>query len=325
MGLAISRHLVELMGGRIWVDSELGMGATFGFTFMARQGDDGENRLLLNNGYWANKRALVADDAPNILVYFRSEASRLSISCDVALSGEAALEMIEKNDPYDICFIDWKLPGMNGIEAAARIREMGAGKPQIILMISAAEWKLMEEDARKAGVEHYLQKPLFRSDIIDCLNGCFGPKPAQEAQTRDKKDNFEGFHVLIVEDLEINREIVLAYLEPTGLAIDCAENGKAAVKMVMAAEKPYDIIFMDLQMPEMDGYEAAKKIRQFEDRHYGDSGCGAAKQTPIIAMTANVSREDIEKCMEAGMNDHIGLPLDIEEVLKKLRSCLNNL
>jgi signal transduction histidine kinase/DNA-binding response OmpR family regulator len=318
IGLAISRHLVELMGGRIWVDSELGMGATFGFTFPARRGDESENKLLSNNSYWANKRALVVDDAPNTLVYFRNEAPRLSISCDVVLSGEAALEQIGKNDPYDICFIDWKMPGMNGIETAARIRELGAGKPSIVLMISAAEWKLAEEDAKKAGVERYIQKPLFRSDIIDCLIGCFGPKPAEGARAHVKKDDFSGFRVLLVEDMEINREIVLAFLEPTGLEIECAQNGKTAVKMVMGAEKPYDLIFMDLQMPEMNGFEATFRIRQFEEGRYGRSA-GTAKQTPIIAMTASVFHDDIEKCLEKGMNDHLGLPMDVEEVLKKLR------
>jgi signal transduction histidine kinase/CheY-like chemotaxis protein len=317
-GLAISRHLVELMGGRIWVDSQLGMGATFSFTFMAKQGYDVENRLFSNNSYWANKRALAVDDAPNILVYFRIEAARLSISCDVALSGEAALEQLEKNDPYDICFIDYKMPGINGIAAAVRINEISAGKTAIVLMVSTAEWKTIEEDAKRAGIKYYLQKPLFRSDIIDCLNAFFGPNTAEDAQARVKIDNFRGSRILLVEDMEINREIVIALLEPTGLAIDCAENGKAALKLVMGAEKPYDMIFMDLQMPEMDGYEAAFKIRQFEESR---SGRGV-KKTPIIAMTANVSHDDIEKCLEAGMNDHIGLPMDIEEVLKKLRSCL---
>jgi len=312
-GLAISRHLVELMNGRIWVDSQLGMGATFGFTFLAKRGDDVENKLLLNNTYWANKHALVVDDAPNILVYFRGEASRLSISCDVALSGEAALEQVGKNVPYDICFIDYKMPGMNGIEAAAKIREMSAGRTSIVLMISTTEWKLLEEDAKKAGVEYYLQKPLFRSDIIDCLNSFYGPKPAESARAREEKDDFRGFRILLVEDLEINREIVIALLEHTGLVIDCAENGRVALKMVMNAEKPYDMIFMDLQMPEMNGYEAAYKIRQME---------GSSKKTPIIAMTASVSHDDVERCLETGMNDHIGLPVDIEEVLRKLRSNL---
>jgi two-component system, sensor histidine kinase and response regulator len=323
MGLAISRHLVELMGGRIWVDSELGMGATFGFTFQAKQGDESENKILSNNTYWANKRALVVDDAPNILVYFRSEASRLSISCDVMLSGEAAIEHIEKNGLYDIYFIDWKMQGINGIETAGKIKGLSAGKPRpsIVIMATAAEWKLIEADAKAAGVEYYLQKPLFRSDIVDCLDKFFGPMNTDGSHTQDIKDNFEGFRILLVEDIEINREIVIAYLEPTGLAIDCAVNGKAAVKMFTSAEKPYDMVFMDLQMPEMDGYEAAYKIRQFEKGRYGGSA-EAAKQTPIIAMTASVSRNDIEKCLEAGMNDHIGLPLDVEEVLKKLRSCL---
>ena len=321
MGLAISRHLVELMGGRIWVDSELGMGATFGFTFRARQGAESENKLLANNTYWANKRALVVDDAPNILVYFRSEASRLFISCDIALSGEAALELVEKNGLYDIYFIDLKMQGMNGIETARKIKEMSEGKakPSIAVMLSAVEWKQIEADAKTAGIEYYLQKPLFRSDIIDCLNNCFGPLPQEEEQAQDKKDDFEGFRILLAEDIEINREIVLAYLEPTKLTVDCAENGKVALKKVMSAETPYDVIFMDLQMPEMDGYEATFKIRKFEEEHNVGTGAVAIKQTPIIAMTASVFREDIEKCLEIGMNDHIGLPLDIKEMLKKLR------
>ena len=320
MGLAISRHLVEMMGGRIWVDSELGMGATFGFTFIARQGDESENKVLLNNTYWADKRALVADASPNTLVYFRSEAVRLSISCDVMLSGETALEQIKKNGMYDIYFIDWKMHGVNGIEIAASIMELSAGKkkPLIAIMCSAVEWKLIEASAKTAGVEYFLQKPLFRSNIIDCLNSFFGPKNTELSHTPEIKDNFEGFHILLVEDIEINREIVLAQLEPTALAIDCAVNGKVALKMVMNAEKPYDVIFMDLQMPEMDGYEAAYKIRQFERGSYGGD-MEAGKQIPIIAMTASVSRDDVERCLKAGMTDHISLPMDIEEVLKKLR------
>jgi len=320
MGLAISRHLVELMGGRIWVDSELGMGTTVGFTFPAARGENIENKLLSNNQYWANIRALVVDDAPNTLVYFRSEAAHLSISCDIALSGEAALEQIEKNGLYDIYFIDWKMKGMNGIETAAKIKELSGGKPKpsIVILLSAVDWKQIETDARTAGIEYYLQKPLFRSDIVDCLYNCFGPKTGEGSREQDKKDDFEGYRLLLVEDMEINREIVIAHLEPTKITIDCAENGKAAVKKVMNAEKPYDVIFMDLQMPEMDGYEAAFKIRKLEEERYGGSFSGPAKQTPIIAMTASVFREDIEKCLEIGMNDHIGLPLDIDEVLKKL-------
>ena len=314
LGLSISRHLVNLMGGRIWVDSELGLGATISFTFPAKRDDYGRNKMLSNVSYWENKRALVVDDAPNILVYFRGEAARLSITCDVALSGEAAIEQIEKNGLYDIYFIDWKMQGINGIETAEKIKELSAGKqkPIIVIMSPVVEWTLIEEDAKTAGIDHYLQKPLFRSDIIDCLNKFFGPKPVEVTKEQDINDNFEGFRILMVEDIEINREIVLANLEATKLAIDCAENGKAALKMVMSAEKPYDMIFMDLQMPEMDGFEATHKIRKYE-------ASISAKRTPIIAMTASVFREDIDKCIKAGMNDHLGLPLNIDEMLKKLR------
>jgi len=335
VGLAISRHLVEMMGGRIWVNSELGMGATFGFTFTAKSGDDNGGGLFANNRYWAGKRALVADDAPNTLVFFRGEASRLSVSCDVVLSGEAAVEMTEKNGAYDIYFLDWKMNGMNGVETAKKITELNAAiggtaaagnrQPAIALMISGTERRQIEKDAEAAGIAYYLQKPLFRSDIIDCLNRFFVPETREAPKAPEETYNFEGFRILLVEDMEINREIILAQLEKTKLAIDCAVNGKAAVKMVMDAEKHYDAIFMDLQMPEMDGYEAAFNIRKYENGHYGkdfhgtSGAAGAATHTPIIAMSASVFREDIEKCLEAGMNDHIGLPVDIEEVLKKLR------
>ena len=130
---------------------------------------------------------------------------------------------------------------------------------------------------------------------------------------RYQGDDFSAFRVLLVEDVDINREIVIALLEPTKLVIDCAENGMVAVKMVQEAQRPYDAIFMDLQMPEMDGYEATRSIRELEK---------APMHVPIIAMTANVFREDIERCLESGMDDHIGKPLDFEEVIEKLRAYL---
>jgi CheY-like chemotaxis protein len=189
-------------------------------------------------------------------------------------------------------------------------------------MISAAEWSLIEDDAKTAGVDKFLPKPLFPSSIAECLNECLGtdarPGPGDEPPDSGI-DSFEGYRIILAEDVEINREIVLALLEPTALAIDCAENGEEAVSLFSAAPEKYDMIFMDLQMPKMDGYEATRRIRAFEEgRRIGEHPLGV----PIIAMTANVFREDIEKCIEAGMNDHIGKPLDLNDVLQKLRAYL---
>ena len=320
LGLAISKRLVEMMGGEIWIESEPGRGATFAFTFKAERGVDKNRSLLSSNISWNNVRVLAVDDSPDTLEYFRLAAARLNIFCDTALSGDAALDLIAKNGLYDIYFIDWKMPGMNGIEAAARIREQSAGKPSMVIMISAAEWNMIESDAKKAGVDRFLQKPLFHSDLVDCLNECFGVPLEGEQEPASQKDDFSAFRILLAEDVEINREIVLALLEPTRLNIECAANGAEAVKMVEAAVRPYDMIFMDVQMPEMDGYEATRRIRALEKERRERAGDSAsAPAIPIIAMTANVFREDVEKCLKAGMNDHVGKPLDFDEVLQKLR------
>jgi len=223
--------------------------------------------------------------------------------------------LLEKGISYDIYFIDWMMPVMDGIELTRRIRKIETGK-SVIIMISSIEWSKIETSARSAGVDNFLPKPIFPSAIINCINKCCGPELIDEAHKTgtERTDCFKDFHVLLAEDVEINREIVLALLEPTSIEIDCAENGAEAVRMFSEAPEKYDIIFMDLQMPEMDGYEATRRIRAMEIQK--------AKEIPIAAMTANVFQEDIEKCMKAGMNEHLGKPLDFDEVLKLLRKYL---
>jgi PAS domain S-box-containing protein len=318
LGLAISKRMVEMMGGRIRVESEPGKGARFIFTFRTERGKEEQDKSSISGKVnWENVRLLVVDDDPDTLEYFHSEALRLNISCDLAANGETALDMISQNGLYDIYFINWKIPGINSIETVKRIKEMSAGKSSIVIMNSSAEQSAIEADADRAGVDHYLQKPLFHSDIVNCLNECFGVDYAEINKAHSGEEDFSGFRILLVEDVEINREIVLTLLEPTGLTIDTAENGLVAVKKVQEAQQPYDMIFMDIQMPEMDGYTATRKIREFEDA--AKKRGIASKSTPIIAMTANVFREDVEKCIEAGLNDHVGKPLDFQEVLQKLR------
>jgi len=317
LGLAISKRLVEMMGGSIWVKSEHGKGAAFTFTFLAEQGQDLEQNCLNPEINWKDMRVLVVNNAPKTLEYVRSEAARLHVSFDVASSGEEALKMIAQNGQYDIYFIDGKIDDMDCIEVARRINALSHGLPAMVFMITATKWSLIEEEANKAGVTHFLQKPLFHSDIVDCLNKCFDVNHGKTGMARGKDDDFSAFRILLVEDVEINREIVLALLEPTNLLIECAVNGAIAVEMVRESAKPYDMIFMDVQMPEMDGYEATRKIREYEKQN-----AKGAKPIPIIAMTANVFKEDVDKCREAGMNDHLGKPLDFDKVLKKLRMYL---
>ncbi|MDR3338323.1 MAG: response regulator [Treponema sp.] len=322
LGLAISKRIVEMMGGTIWIESETGKGSTFAFRVEAQRDTEGQGGLLRDGiKNLSNMRILVVDDDLYIRDYFMEIAPQLGLCCDVVSSGEEAIARIERDGPYDIYFVDWRMPGMDGLETTRRINAVdhrGGNSRPVVIMISAAELNNIEEEARNAGVDKFLSKPLFPSSIADIINESLRAESILTAAetVRKEQDNFKGRHILLAEDVEINREIVQALLEPTLLDIDYAENGAEAVRFFEENPEKYDMIFMDVQMPEMDGYEATIKIRGME-KLKADS-----KAVPIIAMTANVFREDVEKCFEAGMNGHVGKPLNFEEVLAKLRSYL---
>jgi len=306
LGLAISKNIVEMMGGKIWVESELGKGATFIFTTLAKRGED---RAPVNNYLnWNNIRILAVDDDLDILAYFRDLMKEFGASCDTAASGLEALGLVGQKGPYDICFVDWKMPGMDGIELAHELKSEKSNNP-VVIMISAAEWNVIEEEAKKAGVDKFLSKPLFPSSISDAVSEVLGVRRQEVKETQDNVD-FTGRHILLADDVEVNREVVMALLESTHIDIDCAENGLEAVRLFSESPDKYDLILMDVQMPELDGYDATRKIRALNVQK--------AAEIPIIALTANVFREDIEKCLAAGMNGHLGKPIDFEELINKL-------
>ena len=314
LGLAISKHIIEMMQGTIWIESELGKGSTFSFTMKAERVAEASGGLLEMGVSWANMSVLVVDDAEDAREYFAEIMQRFGSRCDVVSSGEEACKLIDSHGPYNLYFVDWHMEGMDGIELARRINAAQTSK-KVVIMISAGEWDSIEGEAKDAGISRFLPKPLFPSNIADCINECLGLDNAiRDYHEVNYNGLFKGHRIILAEDVEVNREIVLSLLESTGLIIDIAENGLEAFELFKNTPAVYDMIFMDVQMPIMDGYEATRQIRALESKK--------AQEIPIVAMTANVFREDIEKCQASGMNDHLGKPINYEKMISKLCSYL---
>gem|GEM_PF-1174494 len=318
LGLSISKNIVEMMGGEIWVESEIGKGASFIFTIKVKRGEAKEHRLLKRGVIWSNVRVLAVDDEQDTLDFFTKITDELGIKCcDTVLSGEEALKLIEQGRIYDICFIDWRLPGIDGIELAKILKTKTENlKNAAVVLFSADAVNAASNNDNHTYIDKYLSKPLFPFTIIDAINDCLGM--AEDTRNNNIKQKsvpqFANRRILLAEDVEINREIFITLLEPSLLEIDCAVNGKEAVAMFSESPEKYDMIFMDLQMPQMNGYEATESIRALETPK--------AKTIPIIAMTANTFAEDVDKCLKVGMNGHVGKPLDYDKVLELIADYL---
>ena len=263
-------------------------------------------------------RILAVDDSEETRMYFSHVMEAFHLPCDVAHSGEKALEMMEAADkPYNLFFVDWQMPDMDGVELTKKIKEI-TGDKSFVIMLSMADWKTIEKEALAAGVRHFIPKPIFPSVLINIINECIEIKPKDGSGKQDGSAetdyNFKDYSILVAEDVEINREILSTVLEETGISIDFAQNGSSAVSMFQMHPDKYDLVLMDVNMPEMDGYEATQAIRALE--------IAQGKDICIIAMTANVFREDVEKCLAAGMNDHIGKPIAPEALHEKLKKYL---
>ena len=320
LGLAISERIVKLMGGNIWVESELGSGAKFIFTIKVKK-LAGEPCAKLSSGIRTEDlRILAVDDSAETREYFTHVMQTLNLSCDVAAGGLEALDMIKNagDMPYNIFFVDWLMPDMNGIELTKIIRKVN-GEDSIVIMISVADWNIIEEEAIAAGVKHFISKPLFPSTLINAINICIDTELngliEDKKSTANRRYNFNNHTLLIAEDIEINREIMSAILEETNVSIDYAENGEIAVSMFSKNPDRYSLILMDINMPEMNGYDATRAIRALNFEK--------AKGIPIIAMTANVFKEDVGKCLASGMNDHTGKPINTDVLFGLLNKHLH--
>ena len=319
LGLAISKRIVELMGGQIGIESEIDLGTKVFFDIAVEQGTYKAPRSISKKINRNNLRVLAVDDSLATREYFNHLMTRLKINYGVAESSKQALEMIESaaqnGSPYNFFFVDWMMPEMDGIELASIIKER-MPTDSVVIMTSAARWADIESRATAAGVDSFIPKPLFPSALVDCINMCLGAMTEEEkrAAAQQNSYDFTGRHLLLVEDVDVNREIVAALLEDTKIEIDIAENGIEAMEKFSANSDKYDLIFMDIHMPLMGGYEATRNIR---------AGTQAtAKTIPIIAMTANAFKEDIERCLECGMNDHISKPIDGNLMLETMKAWL---
>ena len=309
LGLAITRQMVELMNGTIECQSEPEKGTTFTITLDLPVAEKQLEEMRIDG-----VDALIADDDPILLETAADTLESLGIRTDRANSGLEALEMIrrrhEAGKDYNVVILDWKMPEPDGIETIKRIRkEIDAPIP--ILLTSAYDWSDIEEEAKAAGANGFISKPLFRSGLYGKINELLGMKVKAVEPAEDYSD-LAGLNILIAEDNDINWEIISTMLSMFGITSERAENGRICTeKMEAATEGRYDLIFMDIQMPEMNGLDATRHIRKLENRW--------AASIPIIAMTADAFSENVAECLQAGMNGHIAKPIDLKLVIKEIR------
>ena len=312
LGLAITKQMVDLMGGTIECQSEVGKGTTFTVTIDLPIDDKPNEEMVL-----PPIKVLVVDDDEILLKTAEDTLNSLGVKTTIATTGKAALKLIEdnKDDQFKIVILDLKMPDMTGLEVANEIGKIGKDIP--IILISAYDWSEIENEAREAGISSFVSKPLFRSKIYQKITDLLNHGESRSSDELDEM-NFPGTKILVVEDNDINWEIISTILSMHEVSCDRAENGKIAYELIKADEfeSPYDLIFMDIQMPVMNGLDATRAIRKLDSEY--------AKRVPIIAMTADAFSENVAECINAGMNGHLAKPIDLKLVLAEIRKVKKN-
>ena len=255
-------------------------------------------------------RALVVDDDVHTCMSVSKMLREIEMRADWSTSGKEAViraqEAFEENDAFKAYIIDWLMPDMNGIETVRRIRAV-IGDETPIIILTAYDWSDIEQEAKEAGVTAFVEKPIFMSELRRVLTKPMEIKEETSQQT-ERENRYSGKKVLLVEDNELNREIATALLEEIGIIVDSVEDGTDAVERMNEVEDDrYDLIFMDIQMPKMDGYMTTREIRTLKNNKKAN--------IPIVAMTANAFEEDKKKAFKAGMNAHVAKPIDIKTIL----------
>ena len=313
LGMAITKYIIDMMEGSIELKSTVGEGTEFHVTLDLEKADTPELEMILPN--W---RMLVVDDDEVLCQSTADSLKEIGIDADWTLDGESAIRMVERQhqlrDNYHIILLDWKLPGMDGIQTARELRRR-CGDDVPILLISAYDWGEIEAQARDAGISGFISKPLFKSTLFYGLrqfaSGGKEGAPSPEAVPSQERVDLTGRHVLLAEDNDLNWEIAAELLAELGLVLDRAENGQICVDMFLHSNVGYyDAVLMDVRMPVMTGIQATEAIRAM--------GRSDAKEIPIIAMTADAFAEDVQRCLDCGMNAHVAKPIDVDTVARLL-------